>query len=169
MVPSHQRFEPDDLVRRHRHDGLIHQAEFAPLDGVLQVTFQLQFGLMRLQDRGVEDFTVRAAEHACPVQRRLRVTQDVLGLAVSGGAHSHADARRQEQFTAVDREGCEDFLEKAIGNDRCVADGFEAVEQHGELVGLDARYEVVAAQGGVRIRDPKARFQAARGRGEKRS
>jgi hypothetical protein len=124
---------------------------------------------MRLQDRGIEDFTVRSAEHPCPVERGVGIAQHVLGLCVPSGAHGHADARRQKDFTAVDRERSEDFREQAIGDDLCVADGLQAVEQHGELVGFDARHEVVAAQRGIDIRDAKARFQAPRGGGEERS
>ena len=67
------------------------------------------------------------------MQRRLRIAHHILGLCITGRTHGHAEARRQKPFTTVDRERRKHFLEQAIGNDLCMADRFQAVEQDGEI------------------------------------
>src|SRR5262245_26478659 len=169
MVPSNEPLESDDLIRGHRDDRLIQQAELAALERLLEVALQLQLGLVRLQDAGIEHFAVRSAEYPCPVQRRLRIAEYILRLRVASCTHGDADARGEKHFTAVHRERREHLLEEPIGYDLCVADGFQAVEQDGELIAFDARHDVVAAKGGSRVRDAEARLQTPRGSGQQRS
>jgi len=45
VLPSHERFEADDLIRRQRHNRLVQQQELSAFECAVEVVFELEFGL----------------------------------------------------------------------------------------------------------------------------
>ena len=121
-----------------------------------EVGIQLEFGLRRPQDGGVEDLAPAPAEQPRPVQGRVGIAHHGLGLGVTGGAHGDADAGREKDLVATDHERRQEFAEHAIRDDSGIADLGESVEQDGELVSAQPRHQVVAAHAGAAVAGAQA-------------
>ncbi len=142
-------------------DRLVDEFELTALECTLEIALQLQLGLFRFQNRGIEDLAVRATQHARTVQCGLRVVHDLVRSGVAGRADRNADARRQPDLASADREGIQQLTEDPIGGDLGVADIFQTIEQDREVVAVQSRDEIVVTQAGRHVRDAQARFQTA--------
>ena len=114
MLPSYQGFESHDLIRGQRDDGLKDEPKFTALERAFHVSLQLEVGLFRLHNSGIENSASGAAQHSGSMQRRFGIAQDVGSLQIPSRAHGKANARREEDISAANDERSKDLSKNAI-------------------------------------------------------
>src|SRR5688500_19003993 len=100
MAPADERLEANRSPGGQRHHRLVTELDLAPLQCQVEIALELERRIPRLPQLRIEQLAVRSAEHASAVQRRLRITQSVLGVLVPRGTHGDADRRRQAYLPA---------------------------------------------------------------------
>ena len=105
MIPADQGLEPADLVARQIDHRLVVEFELAGRQRLAQVLLHDAAGLHLQVHRGFEEAESAAAVAFRPVQREVRIAQQLVGVEAVAGADRDADAGADQDLLAVDVEG----------------------------------------------------------------
>ena len=145
MPPARERLEPDHRAGVEIHDRLVEGDDLSPLDRASQIGLEPQRGDRALVHVAGEDLVAGATAHLCPVHRRVRVPQHVLGALVARARQRDADADAGEHLGPPHLQRGGHLLVNSLGHARGVRLGADVVEQDGELVTAEPRERIAGA------------------------
>src|SRR5690348_13832269 len=147
LLPADKRFETHNPAPRQGHNGLVMVEEFAPLQGLAQVGFQLQALDGVGMHGGVEDLATGLTGALRAIHGDIGVTQQFLSAVVGSSAERNAHAGGDHNLLAVDGErggepGCD-----AFGNANGVAGVANIVKENSEFVAPEAGEGIIVCGG----------------------
>ncbi len=155
MIPAEQSLEAGDLVALQIHHRLVVKLEFAGRQRLAQVLLHDAAGLHLLVHRGLEETERAAAVALGAVQRKVGVSEQLVGSIAVARADGNADAGADHRLLAVDVIGladpCDDLLrergrvsgirDRSLDDDEFVAahpgDGVGLAHQCAQAIGDD--------------------------------
>ena len=149
MRPADQRLEALDAAAGDVHDGQIVNAELLARQGVAQFRLQLEQVRSALPHLRVEHCGMSPTLRFGAVHRRGGIGKQVLHPGICGRARGDADADREGKLLCRNLEGPRHCLVDAARHHLRGAGSGKIFEQHGELVGAQAREQVALAQAGL--------------------
>src|SRR5712664_928067 len=149
VLPAQQRLGAGDLPRGQRHDRLVVDAELAAVERAAQGGFQVQQLHRPVVHADVELDAAPATLRLGPVERGVRVAEDVLWTRVIGVPVRNADRRAAEHLLVRELERRPQLLVEAVGDLPRVRGVGHVLEQDGELVAAEPRHRIAGAQRGL--------------------
>ena len=139
-----ERLEPLDRARGKAHERLIEEVQLLRLHRVAQVAFELDALGRRVAHRRVEHRHGVTTGLLGPVHRRVRVTDESLGVERRIGTvgQGHADTGGRDDLDAAHVERDLQAETCALGHLECLARRRQTVEDDHELVSTDASDQI---------------------------
>src|SRR4051794_17352865 len=92
VLPAHQRLESQDMLRAQLHNGLVVDCQLLPLNGLTQLSFELQSCKSTGTHLGIIDFIASFAPLLRAVHCDIGIPQEILWPLSSGSTERDADA-----------------------------------------------------------------------------